>query len=73
MTASIITLTTDFGVGSPYVAQGFPQIKSYLCTFSSAAVSERSAVRALFGEIPYRGRLPVTIPGVAERGAGVSR
>ena len=34
-----------------------------------AAVSERSAVRALFGEIPTRGRLPVTIPGIAARGA----
>jgi hypothetical protein len=28
------------------------------------------AVRALFGEIPFRGRLPVTIPGIAQRGAG---
>ena len=34
-------------------------------------MSERSAVRALFGEIPYRGRLPVTIPGVAARGEGL--
>jgi beta-N-acetylhexosaminidase len=55
------------------VAQAFPQIRSYLCTFSSAAVSEGSAVRALFGEIPTRGRLPVTIPGVAERGDGITR
>ena len=60
-------------VGSPYVAQVFPQIRSYLCTFSSVAVSERSAVRALFGEIPTRGRLPVTIPGVAVRGDGITR
>jgi beta-N-acetylhexosaminidase len=64
--------TVVAAVGSPYVAQGFPQIKSYLCTFSSAAVSERSAVKALFGEIPYRGRLPVTIPGVADRGEGLA-
>jgi beta-N-acetylhexosaminidase len=64
--------TVVAAVGSPYVAQGFPQIETYLCTFSSAAVSERSAVKALFGEIPYRGRLPVTIPGVAERGEGLA-
>ena len=65
--------TVVVAAGSPYVAQAFPEIRSYLCTFSSAAVSERSAVRALFGEIPTRGRLPVTIPGVAARGDGITR
>jgi beta-N-acetylhexosaminidase len=65
--------TVVVAAGSPYVAQAFPGIRSYLCTFSSAAVSETSAVRALFGEIPTRGRLPVTIPGVAERGHGITR
>ena len=64
--------TVVAAVGSPYVAQAFPQIRSYICTFSAVAVSERSAVRALFGEIPMRGRLPVTIPGVAVRGDGVT-
>jgi beta-N-acetylhexosaminidase len=64
--------TVVVAAGSPYVAQAFPEIRSYLCTFSSAAVSERSAVRALFGEFPTRGRLPVTIPGVAERGDGIT-
>jgi beta-N-acetylhexosaminidase len=65
--------TVVVAAGSPYVAQAFPGIRSYLCTFSSAAVSELSAVRALFGEIPTRGRLPVTIPGVAERGEGITQ
>jgi beta-N-acetylhexosaminidase len=65
--------TVVTAVGSPYVAQAFPQIRAYVCTFSSVAVSERSAVRALFGEIPMQGRLPVTIPGVAVRGDGVTR
>jgi beta-N-acetylhexosaminidase len=65
--------TVVVAAGSPYVAEAFPQIRSYLCTFSSAAVSETSAVRALFGEIPTRGRLPVTIPGIAERGDGITR
>jgi beta-N-acetylhexosaminidase len=65
--------TVVVAAGSPYVAQAFPQIRSYLCTFSSAAVSETSAVKALFGEIPTRGRLPVTIPGIAARGDGITR
>jgi len=65
--------TVVVAAGSPYVAQGFPAIRTYLCTLSNTAGSERSAVRALFGEIPIRGRLPVTIPGVAERGFGITR
>jgi beta-N-acetylhexosaminidase len=64
--------TVVVAVGSPYVALGFPTIGTYLCTFSNAPVSERSAVRALFGEIPTRGRLPVTLPRLAARGDGVA-
>jgi beta-N-acetylhexosaminidase len=63
--------TAVVAVGSPYLAAGFPAIASYLCTFSDASVSERSAVKALFGEIPIHGRLPVTIPQIAARGAGL--
>src|SRR5205823_8608912 len=60
-------------MGNPYVAADFPGIQNYLCTFSNATVSEVGAVKALFGEIPIRGHLPVTIPNVAQRGAGIER
>ena len=60
-------------MGNPYVAADFPAIQNYLCTFSNASVSEVSAVKALFGEISIRGHLPVTIPNVARRGAGIER
>jgi beta-N-acetylhexosaminidase len=49
-----------------------PQLQNYLCTFSDAQVSELSAVKAMFGEIPTDGRLPVTIPGIADRGFGLA-
>lgn len=58
-------------LGSPYLVQAFPRTQNYLCTYSNAPVSEISAVRALYAEIPVRGRLPVTIPGVARRGYGL--
>jgi len=60
-------------MGSPYLATDFPGIQNYMCAFSSSGVSEVSAVRALFGEIPIHGRLPVTIPNVAQRGSGIDR
>ncbi|MGA9354405.1 MAG: glycoside hydrolase family 3 N-terminal domain-containing protein [Terriglobales bacterium] len=65
--------TMVVAVGNPYLAQDFPGIGNYLCTFSAASVSEMSAVKALFGEIPIHGRLPVTIPNIAPRGQGIDR
>ena len=65
--------TVVLAMGNPYLAQDFPAVQNYLCTFSNATVSELSAVKALFGEMPVRGHLPVTIPGVASRGAGIER
>jgi beta-N-acetylhexosaminidase len=63
--------TVMVALGSPYLARDFPAVPAYLCTYSHAGASESAAVRALFGEIPLRGRLPVTIPGFADRGAGI--
>ena len=65
--------TAVLAMGNPYVAQDFPAIQNYLCTFSNATVSEVSAVETLFGEIAIRGHLPVSIPNVAQRGAGIER
>jgi beta-N-acetylhexosaminidase len=67
------TRTAVLAMGNPYVAQDFPATQNYICTFSNATVSEISAVKALFGEIAIRGRLPVSIPNVARRGAGIER
>jgi beta-N-acetylhexosaminidase len=65
--------TAVVAVGNPYLASDFPKIENYMCTFSNATVSEEAAVKALFGEIPIHGHLPVTIPSVAQRGAGLER
>jgi beta-N-acetylhexosaminidase len=65
--------TTVVAMGNPYLAGDFPKVENYMCTFSNATVSEIAAVKALFGEIPIRGHLPVTIPNVAARGAGIER
>jgi len=65
--------TAVVAMGNPYLASDFPKIENYLCTFSNATVSELGAVKALFGEIPIRGHLPVSIPNVAQRGAGIER
>jgi beta-N-acetylhexosaminidase len=65
--------TVVLAMGNPYVAQDFPGIQNYVCAFSNASVSETAAVKAIFGEIPIGGHLPVTIPGIASRGVGLQR
>jgi beta-N-acetylhexosaminidase len=65
--------TAVVAMGNPYLAAEFPKIENYMCAFSNATVSELSAVKALFGEIAIRGHLPVSIPNVAQRGAGIER
>ena len=65
--------TAVVAMGNPYLAADFPKIENYMCTFSNATVSEIGAIKALFGEIAIRGHLPVTIPNVAQRGAGLER
>jgi beta-N-acetylhexosaminidase len=59
-------------LGSPYLLRSFPQVSSYLATFSPALTAETAAVKALFGEIATTARLPVTIPGVANYGDGIT-
>jgi beta-N-acetylhexosaminidase len=59
--------TVVVALGNPYLIAQYPAIRNYVCTFSNASVSELSAVKFLFGEIPASGHLPVTIPGIAAR------
>jgi beta-N-acetylhexosaminidase len=58
-------------LGNPYVLRNFPTVTAYLATYSTVPPSEVAAVRALFGEINIRGKLPVTIPGQAQYGDGL--
>lgn len=57
--------------GNPYLLRAFPAVAAYMAMFSTVPLSETAAAKALFGEIPIRGRLPVTIPGLAKIGDGI--
>jgi len=58
-------------LGNPYLLKAFPQAAAYLATFNPSPVSETAVVRALFGETPVTGRMPVSIPGFAKIGDGI--
>ncbi len=59
--------------GNPYVIRDLPSLPTYLVTYGPQPVMQQAVVRALFGEAPIGGKLPVTIPGLFERGAGIRR
>ena len=52
------------GLGSPYLIERFPQAETWLAAFGISDVAQIAVARALFGEIPVRGHLPVSVPGV---------
>ncbi|HEX4543726.1 MAG TPA: glycoside hydrolase family 3 N-terminal domain-containing protein, partial [Candidatus Acidoferrum sp.] len=52
------------GLGSPYLIEDFPKAETWLAAFGISDVAQISIARALFGELPVRGHLPVTVPGV---------
>lgn len=58
-------------LGNPYLVRTYPQVKAAIATFSTSQPSEAAAVRAVLGEIPISGRLPVSIPGIAKQGGGL--
>jgi beta-N-acetylhexosaminidase len=59
--------------GNPYTATFLPELPAVMLTYDFYDRAERSAVRALAGEAAIGGTLPITLPGAAERGAGLAR
>lgn len=50
---------------TPYDYMVFPNVETYLCTYSIRPVSMTAAARVLFGELEAVGVLPCEIPGVS--------
>jgi beta-N-acetylhexosaminidase len=59
--------------GNPYVPLGAPALPAVLLTYDFYDLAERSAVRALAGEAPITGRLPISLPGMFDAGFGLVR
>jgi beta-glucosidase-like glycosyl hydrolase len=59
--------------GSPYTVASMPEVPAMLVAYDFSDLAEASAVRALAGEIPIGGRLPIAIPGLFPVGHGLPR
>lgn len=59
--------------GSPYIGMQVPHLRSYLLAWGSNGLSEWAAGRALGGQAPITGRMPVSLPPAFRLGTGMER
>lgn len=56
---------------TPYDLMAYPQTKTFVCTYGLLPPSIEALADALFGAVDFKGKLPVTIPGLYEAGHGL--
>jgi beta-N-acetylhexosaminidase len=59
--------------GNPYVPAGVPNLPAVLLTYDFYDLAEMAAAKAVAGEAPIAGRLPISIPGLGNAGFGLVR
>jgi beta-N-acetylhexosaminidase len=59
--------------GSPYLIRQFPDARNYVVTYAIEDVAQNAAAKVLFGETRFQGKLPVSVPGIFEIGAGITK
>lgn len=59
--------------GSPYLIRQFPEVQVYAVTYAIEDIAQNASVKTLFGEVPFRGKLPVRIPDLFEIGSGITK
>jgi len=69
--AAVPLVTTMFG--NPYTASFVPELPAVLLTYDFYDQAERAAVRAIAGEAPIGGRLPITLSPQLRAGHGLDR
>jgi len=57
--------------GNPYILMGFPKLQTYLIAYGDMPSLQEAAAKALLGQIKIQGRLPISLPGLYPRGAGI--
>ena len=57
--------------GNPYLLNNFPEMKTYVVAYGDMSSLQRATARALMGEIPFKGKLPISL-GNYKSGTGVA-
>ncbi|MEW6211049.1 MAG: glycoside hydrolase family 3 N-terminal domain-containing protein [Acidobacteriota bacterium] len=59
--------------GSPYLISFVPELPSYILAYEYYPAAEEAALKAVLGEIEFRGKLPVELPGFYPIGHAVKK
>jgi beta-N-acetylhexosaminidase len=59
--------------GSPYVLSFVPELPNYILTYEYYPAAEEAALKAILGEIEFKGHLPIELPGLYPIGHGLTR
>lgn len=57
--------------GNPYILMTFPDLQTYIVAYGDMPSLQEAAAQALLGKIDIKGRLPISLPGLYARGAGI--
>ncbi len=57
--------------GNPYLLGAFPELRTYIVAYGDMPSLQRAAARSLLGQQDITGKLPITLPGLHPRGAGI--
>ena len=73
LSALIKSKTRIVGIsfGNPYLLMAFPELKTYLVAYGDMPSLQQAAARAIRGEIDITGKLPISLPGLYNRGTGL--
>src|SRR3989441_743879 len=63
--------TVLVSLGSPYLLNQTPTVRSYLIAWSGVRAAERAVALALLGRVPITGHLPIRVPPDYPIGAGI--
>jgi beta-N-acetylhexosaminidase len=58
--------------GNPYIGGTVPEIPTYTCAYDNAKALQAVTAEALFGKIPFKGKLPITISDEMKFGTGLA-
>lgn len=57
--------------GNPYLLQSFPGMRTYLVAYGDMPSLQQATAKALLGQIDIGGKLPISLPNLYPRGAGI--
>jgi beta-N-acetylhexosaminidase len=59
--------------GSPYIISFVPELPSYVLAYEYYPAAEEAALKAVLGEIEFKGKLPVELPGFYPVGHSITK